>query len=73
MYPRGPRQINGPALEPASPCIGICKMNEQTGLCIGCFRTRNEIAMWSSAGAEDKRRILDAVVRRGYVGDVDAP
>src|SRR5688572_24091823 len=31
-----------------SPCIGVCKLAEQTGLCLGCARTGMEIAAWSS-------------------------
>ena len=48
----------------ASPCINVCKMDEQTGLCSGCFRTIDEIAAW--AGIDDSRRlsILAAVARR---------
>src|SRR5690606_21339643 len=29
-------------------CIGVCKLDEQTGLCLGCARTGAEIAAWSS-------------------------
>jgi predicted Fe-S protein YdhL (DUF1289 family) len=25
-----------------SPCIGICKFDEKTDLCIGCLRTKDE-------------------------------
>ena len=32
-----------------SPCISVCQMNDASGLCDGCFRTRNEIASWASA------------------------
>ena len=48
----------------ASPCIKVCKMDEQTGLCSGCCRTIDEIAVW--AGIDDARRlgILAAVARR---------
>ncbi len=48
----------------ASPCINVCKMDDQTGLCSGCFRTIEEIAAW--AGIDDSRRlvILAAVARR---------
>ena len=48
----------------ASPCINVCKMDEQTGLCSGCFRTIEEIAAW--AGIDDSCRlaILAAVARR---------
>ena len=33
-----------------SPCISVCRMNVATALCEGCFRTRDEIAAWGSAG-----------------------
>jgi len=47
-----------------SPCINICRMNGQTGLCEGCFRSLDEIASWSRHGDSEKRRILDAVAQR---------
>ena len=45
-----------------SPCINVCKM--EAGLCVGCFRTLDEIACWADAGDDDKRLILAAVARR---------
>lgn len=30
-----------------SPCIGVCKLDEATGECLGCSRTGSEIAQWS--------------------------
>ncbi|NMG75832.1 DUF1289 domain-containing protein [Aromatoleum diolicum] len=48
----------------ASPCINICRMNADTGLCEGCFRSLDEIASWSRHGDGEKRRILDAVAQR---------
>ena len=50
--------------EPASPCISICRMNADTDLCEGCFRTRDEIAAWSSAGEAGKRRIWRLIDER---------
>ena len=38
-----------------SPCIGICRISDASGLCQGCFRTRGEIAGWSSASDAAKR------------------
>jgi predicted Fe-S protein YdhL (DUF1289 family) len=29
-----------------SPCIGVCRIDERSGLCLGCARSRDEIAMW---------------------------
>ena len=36
--------------EMQSPCISVCRMHAVTGLCEGCFRTRDEIAAWGNAG-----------------------
>jgi predicted Fe-S protein YdhL (DUF1289 family) len=47
-----------------SPCINVCRMDEDTGLCLGCFRTIEEIAIWSRATNEQRLRVLLAVERR---------
>jgi len=52
------------AADVPSPCISICRMNARTELCEGCFRTRDEIAAWSSAGDDGKRRIWSAIGQR---------
>ena len=52
------------AAEVPSPCISICRMNAATDLCDGCFRTRDEIAAWSSAGEAGKRRIWRVIDER---------
>ena len=44
--------------EVASPCINVCRMNPDTGLCEGCQRTLDEIAAWSGMSAEEKRAVL---------------
>ncbi len=37
-----------------SPCIGICKLDDATGFCLGCARSRGEIGDWMSM-SEDQR------------------
>ena len=49
---------------PPSPCINICKMDPKTGLCEGCFRTIDEIAQWSTATEEVKRRVWTEIRTR---------
>lgn len=51
-----------PAIVVKSPCVNICKMED--GLCLGCFRTLEEIAGWAAAADTDKRLILAAVAQR---------
>jgi len=48
----------------ASPCINVCKMDAQTCLCTGCFRTINEITVWSRIDDARRLDILAAVARR---------
>ena len=49
-----------------SPCIQICYMDEALNVCIGCYRTQDEIARWGAAGDKTKKEILKAIeVRKG--------
>ena len=45
----------------ASPCISVCVMDAASGLCIGCWRTLDEIAAWSVLDAPAKRAVLAAI------------
>ena len=47
-----------------SPCINVCTLDAVNGLCQGCFRTIDEISIWSQASNEEKLNILSAVSRR---------
>jgi predicted Fe-S protein YdhL (DUF1289 family) len=47
-----------------SPCIKVCRMDRELGLCLGCFRTFDEIAVWSQARDEVRLGILATVARR---------
>jgi predicted Fe-S protein YdhL (DUF1289 family) len=47
-----------------SPCIGICRLDDETGYCIGCGRTGDEIATWSTAGPGGRRAIWAALPAR---------
>jgi len=39
-------------------------LDEKSGLCVGCFRTLDEIAAWSVLGADAKRGVLAALPAR---------
>lgn len=47
-----------------SPCINICQMDPSSGLCSGCFRTIDEITVWSRTDEAHRARILAAVASR---------
>lgn len=46
------------AREVKSPCTKICQLDYRLGYCIGCYRTRDEIAVWGAADGEERRHIL---------------
>lgn len=45
-----------------SPCINVCRMQDH--LCLGCYRTLDEIAQWSQMSDADKRHVLSKVASR---------
>jgi predicted Fe-S protein YdhL (DUF1289 family) len=47
-----------------SPCVSICKMSESSGLCLGCYRTLDEIASWSRLDDPAKRVIWTHIEQR---------
>jgi uncharacterized protein len=42
----------------ASPCIGVCSMDDLSGLCMGCFRTIEEIRNWWDLDDTSKQAII---------------
>ncbi len=47
-----------------SPCIDLCRLDDDD-ICVGCFRSIDEICAWGGAGNEQRRSILQvAAVRR---------
>ena len=47
-----------------SPCVLICQIDDQTGLCFGCGRTGNEIMGWISMTDAGRRSIMEALPAR---------
>ena len=42
-----------------SPCIDICTIDRDSGECIGCNRTLDEIANWANFNNLKKKQILE--------------
>ncbi|MEM0910366.1 MAG: DUF1289 domain-containing protein [Pseudomonadota bacterium] len=40
-----------------SPCVRICSLNEND-ICLGCYRTLDEIISWSASSIDEKNLIL---------------
>jgi predicted Fe-S protein YdhL (DUF1289 family) len=49
--------------EPQSPCISVCLLDDDD-ICVGCYRTADEITDWFMADAQGKREILERAQTR---------
>ena len=47
-----------------SPCILVCSVDEKTGYCFGCGRTRDEIATWLTMTPAQRRTVMDVLSSR---------
>lgn len=54
----------GPGTTGLSPCTGVCGIEEATGLCRGCARTAEEIAVWRDAPAAFRDAVWAALPDR---------
>lgn len=53
----------------SSPCVRVCVIDPETGLCEGCGRTREEIGKWFRLSEEERLRIMADLperMRRAY-------
>jgi predicted Fe-S protein YdhL (DUF1289 family) len=41
-----------------SPCVKLCDIDRDTGLCCGCGRSLTEIARWSAMSTFERRSIM---------------
>lgn len=42
-----------------SPCVGVCRLDDDGVLCVGCFRTRDEIATWARSDDATKLAVIE--------------
>ena len=42
-----------------SPCIDVCSMDDSTGLCLGCYRTMDEIQQWWDLDNLQKQALVE--------------
>ena len=51
-----------------TPCIKVCVVDGESGLCLGCFRTLAEVAGWSRLSDAERAAIMEeAPARRAQV------
>jgi predicted Fe-S protein YdhL (DUF1289 family) len=47
-----------------TPCVNLCLLDAETGLCIGCCRTIDEIAPWATMSDRERRAIMAGLPER---------
>ena len=47
-----------------SPCVKICVVDPHSGHCIGCGRSRDEIAGWLAMSAKARKDVMDLLPER---------
>lgn len=50
--------------EVESPCVKICVVHPNARICIGCFRSVEEITEWSRYSPAQRARIMDELPNR---------
>lgn len=46
-----------------SPCVRLCTLDDRD-VCVGCYRTLEEIKCWGGMDADGRRAVLDLAARR---------
>jgi predicted Fe-S protein YdhL (DUF1289 family) len=56
--------MNGPPRPIATPCVQVCVVDGESGLCLGCCRTLAEIATWGRLDDADRAKIMAELPNR---------
>lgn len=54
-----------------SPCVSLCRMHRDSGLCQGCLRTMDEIVAWGEADDTFRRAVWADIAVRERATDMD--
>ncbi|MDA7739592.1 DUF1289 domain-containing protein [Amylibacter sp.] len=50
--------------EVESPCVKLCIIHTESGLCMGCYRSGLEISKWSIMTAAERQHIMQGLPSR---------
>ena len=50
--------MDAPPKPIATPCIKVCAVDGESGLCLGCHRTLKEIGFWGRFTDEERTAIM---------------
>jgi predicted Fe-S protein YdhL (DUF1289 family) len=56
-----------------SPCVDVCIMDPDSGLCQGCLRTLDEIARWSAMSEAEQEQVVACLPKRSTKRALDVP
>jgi predicted Fe-S protein YdhL (DUF1289 family) len=48
----------------ATPCIKLCIVDGESGLCVGCFRSLPEVGRWASMSEDERAEIMAGLSAR---------
>lgn len=48
----------------STPCIKVCVVDGESGLCLGCLRTLPEIAGWGRLSEDERRAVMTELPAR---------
>ena len=57
-------QVLARAGECPSPCVSVCRMSADSGLCLGCWRDLSELRVWGQATEAFKREVWQRIQDR---------
>lgn len=47
-----------------TPCVKVCFVDPKEGLCVGCFRTMEELGRWTRYSDTERDEVLSALPQR---------
>ena len=48
----------------ATPCVKVCFVDPKEGLCVGCFRTMEELGRWTQYSDAEREAVMVALPDR---------
>ena len=49
-----------------SPCIKLCSIHPNERICVGCYRSIEEIGVWSKLSSESRLAIMEELPGRAH-------
>jgi len=50
--------------EPDSPCVKVCVMHPKANICMGCYRSIDEISNWAKMARPERLALMETLPKR---------